>query len=240
MTRQTRYISPSDVVRMEVPHAPHVAGRRRRPQAAPRPEVGRIGGDIGRKPIPAPRPSSPSAPLPILLHGGGLDSTLSLLLLERTGIQFDILHVDYGQPTKQQELESIRSQLNSRRTIFLHLAKVPMPRRDGDVWQGRNAMLFSVAHTMADVIYSGIGCNQDDYPDASQAFLDAYNTMVRVHNPKAVAIAPTKGMNRYWMRQLVDSWAPGIKMWSCTLPRNDGSSCGGKCAHCRIDRKWKM
>ncbi len=213
----------------------------RRRQAEARPEVESqplsAGGDIGRKATTVPL----SSPLPLLLHGGGLDSTVCALILTRAGVKFTALHIDYGQDTFQQEHACIIQQ-GLELGFSVDLAVVPTPDRTGDIWRGRNALLFSVGLSRSDTIYTGIGCNPDDYPDASGAFLEAYRAMAAIYNPKARILAPTSFLPRLSLRQMKAAMAPDLPMWSCTDPIG-GRECRGQtgplqrtmCPHCRMD-----
>lgn len=189
--------------------------------------------------------------MPILLHGGGIDSTACLILLVKAGIRFSVVHFDYGQASLRGEEAAIRAQCRAYGLPFYQL-KAPRAEmaRDGALEvKGRNAMLISAAHTIADDVYVGF-TSECLYPDSSIAFIEAYQAMLRVHNPRGRLLTPVfdlhKGQELMLIRLFTDEVAKGFVsdfIWTCnvgatrqcfeTLP--DEASW---CPHCQDLKAW--
>lgn len=197
----------------------------------------------------------------IVLHSGGLDSTVCLLLaLEK---EFDVLSlgIDYRQRS-QIELEyadKICSRFNvSRKVLHVEWDK---PERDiprgrsvdkirGEIspafLPGRNAIFLSLACAEA----SGIGASQvwigvnsidySGYPDCRQEFIDEFNKMINLAIPNAARIiAPIMHMSKPEIAQEARRF--GLKQddtWSCYRPitkLNLNIPCG-QCDGCVLNK----
>lgn len=198
--------------------------------------------------------STSTRPRAIVLHSGGLDSTVCLLLARAHGREPRSLGINYGQ-RQQVELEFAARQCE-RFGIERHLVDVGWQKpeihvpKDRTVAEmkagiaptflpGRNAVFLALACAEA----AGIGATEvwlgvnavdySGYPDCRGPFLDAFRAMWKeaVPNPPRI-VAPlvtlTKPQIAAQARQL------GLRhgdTWSCYAPE-EASGAAEPCGHC--------
>jgi 7-cyano-7-deazaguanine synthase len=181
----------------------------------------------------------------IVLHSGGLDSTLCLLLARQHGREPRSLGISYGQ---RHDIEiSYAEQQCKRFGIQRHLVEVgwekpniviPTGRSMEDMRNGiaptflpgRNAVFLAIACAEAagvDAEEVWIGVNAVDYsgyPDCRGTFLDAFRAMwaEAVPNPPRI-IAPLVNLTKPQIAAQAKALglAPG-DTWSCYAPDSSG------------------
>ncbi|MCI0559168.1 MAG: 7-cyano-7-deazaguanine synthase QueC [Nitrososphaera sp.] len=199
--------------------------------------------------------------LVLVLHSGGLDSTVCLYQAISEGHRVMSLGIDYGQ-SHHVELEYARRQCAElgvpRIVIEVEWEKpkrdLPLDRDLEEMAQmvssaflpGRNAVFLSIA--CAEAAGRGasevwIGINQIDfsgYPDCTQEFLDSFVTMINVAIPNAPGIkAPLMSLTKPEIA--LEAVRLGIKQddtWSCYRPqtRDRRSVPCGRCDACLLHR----
>jgi 7-cyano-7-deazaguanine synthase len=181
----------------------------------------------------------------IVLHSGGLDSTLCLLLARQHGREPRSLGISYGQ---RHDIEiSYAEQQCKRFGIARHLVEVgwekpniviPTGRSMEDMRNGiaptflpgRNAVFLAIACAEAagvDAEEVWIGVNAVDYsgyPDCRGTFLDAFRAMwaEAVPNPPRI-VAPLVNLTKPQIAAQAKALglAPG-DTWSCYAPDSSG------------------
>jgi 7-cyano-7-deazaguanine synthase len=201
----------------------------------------------------------------LVLHSGGLDSSLCLLLAVEAGREVVSLGIDYGQRHRI-ELEYALAQCRrhgiERRILRVEwdkpLRDIPIGRSIHEIrtgvspafLPGRNAIFLTLACAEATGIEAEevwIGVNVVDYsgyPDCGPEFIDAFKAMMRAAIPGGPEIvAPLIQMSKPDIaseaRRL--GLAPG-DTWSCYQPRltPQGISPCGQCDACVLhDHAWQ-
>ena len=201
----------------------------------------------------------------LVLHSGGLDSTLCLLLAKDAGYQVVSLGIDYGQ-RHHIELEYASAQCRKhgveRRILRVEWDKpirdIPSGRSLDEIRSGvspaflpaRNALFLTLACAEATGIGADevwIGVNAVDfsgYPDCRPEFIEAFRGMIDAAipgGPKVVAplIEMSKPAIAAEARRL--GLAPG-DTWSCYQPRftSQGIAPCGQCDACVLhDHAWQ-
>lgn len=201
----------------------------------------------------------------VVLHSGGLDSTLCLLMAKETGRDVVSLGIDYGQRHRI-ELEYALSQCHrygiERRVLRVEWDKpvrdIPTGRSLDEIRLGvspaflpaRNAVFLTLACAEATGVGAEevwIGVNAIDfsgYPDCLPEFIDSFRTMINAAVPCGPqVVAPLIEMSKPTIaaeaRRL--GLAPG-DTWSCYQPRftNQGISPCGQCDACILhDHAWQ-
>jgi 7-cyano-7-deazaguanine synthase in queuosine biosynthesis len=180
---------------------------------------------------------------PLLLFGGGLESSFLLYHLVEHGISFDALHVDYGQKAADQELHAVATQcarLNIRvkvktTDIIRELQSEPTLLLDGQgqpFVRARNAALCLVALAMTDYVYIG-SYARDPVPDASLEFYQAMERVAEASFNRPSKIDVISGqITQHQMAQYCVMKNPRFfdEVFSCWVPVN-GKPCG-QCKHC--------
>jgi 7-cyano-7-deazaguanine synthase len=171
----------------------------------------------------------------MVLLSGGLDSATVLALMrghERMAIGFD-----YGQ---RHRIELDRAaEIAASEIVPFEVVQVPvMPKIDDVVFAGRNAVLISIAASVA--VTRGceavaIGCNFTDwerFPDCRPAFVKAMGSALE-EGYGIKLIAPVLHMSKFQVVEAAKSLNVKIdRTWSCYTPR-DGAQCG-YCAACKV------
>ncbi len=200
----------------------------------------------------------------IVLHSGGLDSTLCMLLAREAGLSVVSFGIDYGQRHRL-ELEYAIAQCRrfgfERRVLRVEWDKpvrdVPTGRSLDEIRCGispaflpvRNALFLTLACAEATGINAEdvwIGINAVDfsgYPDCRPEFIDSFRKMINLAVPNGPKIvAPLLEMSKPQIaaeaRRL--GLAPG-DTWSCYQPRftDQGISPCGQCDACILhDHAW--
>ena len=197
---------------------------------------------------------APSLPKALVLHSGGLDSTVCLLLARARGRDAYSFGINYGQ-RQQVELDYANRQCE-RFGIQRRIADVSWQKpeihvpKDRTVAQmkagiaptflpGRNAVFLALA--CADAAGTGatevwLGVNAVDfsgYPDCRGSFLDAFRAMwgEAVPNPPRI-VAPLVNLSKPQIAKLADELGlkPG-ETWSCYAPE-EKNGVTVPCGHC--------
>ncbi len=193
-------------------------------------------------------------PKALVLHSGGLDSTVCLLLARSRGRDAYSFGINYGQ-RQQIELEYANKQCErfgiARRIADVSWQKpeihVPKDRTVAEMkagiaptfLPGRNAVFLALA--CADAAGTGatevwLGVNAVDfsgYPDCRGSFLDAFRTMwaEAVPNPPRI-VAPLVNLSKPQIAALAGELGlkPG-ETWSCYAPE-EKNGVTQPCGHC--------
>jgi len=195
----------------------------------------------------------------VILHSGGLDSTLCLLMAKNEGRELLSLGIDYGQRHRI-ELEYARSQCIKfgveRRVLRIEWDKpvrdIPKDRSIDVIRSevspaflpGRNAVFLTLACAEATGINAQevwVGINAIDfsgYPDCRPEFLNSFKDMISLAIPNGPKIiAPLIGMSKPQIA--LKAKEVGLKpgdTWSCYQPlftANGVSPCG-RCDACNL------
>jgi 7-cyano-7-deazaguanine synthase len=200
----------------------------------------------------------------VVLHSGGLDSTVCLLQAISRGHEVVSLGVDYNQ-THRIELDYATAQCVrfgvERRVIKVAWDKpqrvIPMNRSLSAIRKGvssaflpgRNGVFLMLASAEAaglgaDEIWTGINSvDFSGYPDCTPAFIDSFRKMLSFAIPKGPKlIAPLQTKSKPQIGRMAKRL--GLKSedtWSCYRPRisKSGLSPCGACDACKLhDYAW--
>lgn len=203
--------------------------------------------------LPAPNTSRP-----LLLHGGGFDSTSVFLWLTTAGQPFDCMAIDYGHIAADAELAAIYAQCGKYQ-VPLRVVNSDLIGRanagissllftgnlaDDPIVEGRNLLLVTEAVLAGySTIYLGIDKPHTGvaWPDASKDFLAALNTVLNLsfNRREIQVIAPFIDVDktevyRTALAQDQDFWQMAMSCWA---PVNN-KPCG-VCKHCVIKPSYK-
>lgn len=193
----------------------------------------------------------------LILHSGGLDSTVCLLLAREKGREVVSFGVDYGQKHRI-ELDYAAMQCQrfdvERRVVNVTWAKpsraIPMNRKLGDIGKqvssaflpARNGVFLMLASAEAagvDATEIWIGTNSIDfsgYPDATPAFIDAFRKLLLVGVPKGPKLLSPlqKKSKRAIAKTAFRLGLSSTDTWSCYRPviRTTGVAPCGACDAC--------
>ncbi len=201
----------------------------------------------------------------VVLHSGGMDSTLCLLLAREAGHDVVSLGIDYGQRHRI-ELEYALAQCRrygfERRVLRVEWDKpvrdIPTDRSLNEIRSGispaflpvRNVVFLTLACAEATGIEARevwIGVNAVDfsgYPDCRLEFINSFKTMINAAVPDGpLVVAPLIEMSKPTIAAEAKrlGLAPG-DTWSCYQPRftNQGISPCGQCDACILhDHAWQ-
>ncbi len=193
----------------------------------------------------------------VVLHSGGLDSTVCLLMAKKAGRDVISLGIDYGQRHRI-ELEYALEQCHrygiQRRVLRVEwdkaLRNIPTGRSLDEIRSGispaflpmRNAVFLALACAEATGVKAKevwIGVNAIDfsgYPDCRPEFIDAFNAMISVAVPGGPrVVAPLIEMSKPAIAAAAKDLglSPG-DTWSCYQPQftKQGLSPCGQCDAC--------
>lgn len=197
----------------------------------------------------------------IILHSGGLDSTVCLLLALEKGREVLSLGIDYGQYSRA-ELEcaiKLCKRFNvSRKVLNVSWDKpnrtIPQNRNINEIGKdispaflpGRNALFLVLGCTEAagigaSEVWTGINwIDSSGYPDCQPAFLEQFRMMIDLAIPNgAKIIAPLMEMTKPEIAR--EAYRLGIRKgdtWSCYRPltTNNGFEPCGKCDACILHK----
>lgn len=198
-------------------------------------------------------------PKAVVLHSGGLDSTVCLLLARQHGRDAYSLGINYGQ-RQQIELAFANQQCArfgiERRVVEVGWQKpeihVPKDRTVAEMkagiaptfLPGRNAVFLALAcaeaaGTGASEVWLGVNAvDFSGYPDCRGSFLDAFRAMWKeaVPNPPRI-VAPLVQLSKPQIAQLAG--ALGLKAgetWSCYAPEESNGTATpcGRCDACLL------
>jgi len=124
----------------------------------------------------------------LILHGGGVDSlvVLATLAAEPHGVEVRALHVDYGQPSYEKELEAVEAQMDRYypgRSIYRVSVELPIFNLNHEAAPApgyipsRNLALLAVAASWAEALladYIAVGFHVTDMPDCSNYFITKF------------------------------------------------------------------
>jgi len=201
----------------------------------------------------------------LVLHSGGLDSTLCLLMAKEAGRTVVSLGIDYGQRHRielEYALAQCRKHSIERRILRVEWDKpvrdIPVGRSSDQIrtgvspafLPGRNAVFLALACAEATGIGAEevwIGVNAVDfsgYPDCRPEFVDAFKVMIKAAIPGGPeVVAPLLKMSKADIATEARRMgiAPG-DTWSCYQPRftPGGISPCGQCDACVLhDHAWQ-
>jgi len=201
----------------------------------------------------------------VVLHSGGLDSTLCLLMAKEAGREVVSLGIDYGQRHRI-ELEYAQAQCRrfaiNRRLLRVEWDKpsrnIPIGRSLDEIRSGispaflpaRNAVFLTLACAEAmgiEAVEVWIGVNAVDfsgYPDCRPEFINSFKSMINSAAPGAPqVVAPLIEMSKPTIAAEAKRLGlfPG-DTWSCYQPQftRDGILPCGQCDACIIhDHAWQ-
>ncbi len=201
----------------------------------------------------------------VILHSGGLDSTVCLLMAIEKGYQPISLGIDYNQRhiiETQYAFAQCKSLNIPRKLIKVSWDKpsreIPLNRTLEEIksgvssafLEGRNIVFLSLACAEAAGLKASqiwIGVNSLDYsgyPDCRPEFLNSFENMISLGFPNGPAIvAPIIEMTKPEIAMKADEL--GIKKgdtWSCYRPSvtSEGIKPCGECDACVLhDHAWK-
>ncbi len=169
----------------------------------------------------------------LVLFSGGLDSYVCLSMLSD---KFNLLGVgfDYGQPHKV-ELTCAR-RIAKAIGIDYEVIKLPvMPKRNDIVFCGRNAVMLSMAFSMAQsrgIKFVTTGINKDDstdFEDCRTDFIDAIRNVGKVYG--ITLLTPLIEKTKKDVVELAREHLLDLESsWTCYSPY-EGKPCG-KCYAC--------
>lgn len=195
----------------------------------------------------------------VVLHSGGMDSTVCLYQAAKDGHDVLSLGVDYGQRLSVEKLFAERQCLSRgilREVLNVSWRKppreIPTDRDIATIKSGvssaflpsRNIVFMSLGHAHAcgwgaDEVHIGLNSvDYSGYPDCTVEFFDSYSAMIEIGSPKGpILVAP---LLRKGKRQIAaQAKLLGIRKtdtWSCYRPQTEGgmvSPCG-ICDACRL------
>jgi 7-cyano-7-deazaguanine synthase len=202
----------------------------------------------------------------VVLHSGGLDSTLCLLMAKEAGRDVVSLGIDYGQRHRI-EMEYAKAQCRryeiQRRVLRVEWDKpvrdIPNGRSLDEIRSGvstaflpaRNAVFLTLACAEAAGVGAKevwIGVNAVDfsgYPDCRPEFIDSFRSMINAAIPNGPqVVAPLIQMSKPSIA--AEARRRGLApadTWSCYHPRltNHGISPCGQCDACILhDYAWQQ
>lgn len=202
----------------------------------------------------------------VVLHSGGLDSTVCLLLAQSKGHKVFSLGIDYDQ-THRIELEYASNQCKKfgidRRVIRVSWDKpqrnVPLNRKLNEIRKGispaflpgRNGIFLMLAAAEAagvgaDEIWTGINSvDFSGYPDCTPDFVQSFRSMLSYAIPKGPKlIAPLQVKTKPQIGRLAKKMGLSFEStWSCYRPQitREGISPCEICDACKLHKyAWGM
>ena len=195
----------------------------------------------------------------VVLHSGGLDSTVCLLLAISRGHSVISLGIDYNQ-THRIELDYAAAQCTKlgieRRVIRVSWDKpqrvIPTNRSIAEIRKGvstaflpgRNGIFLMLASAEAaglgaDEIWTGINSvDFSGYPDCTPQFIESFRKMLSYAIPKGPKLlAPLQTKSKPQIGRLAKRLGLSNEdTWSCYRPRitNTGISPCGACDACKL------
>jgi 7-cyano-7-deazaguanine synthase len=196
----------------------------------------------------------------LVLHSGGLDSSVCLLLARQLGWKVISLGIDYGQRShiemkyaerfcKKHKIQRriIRVQWDKPKRIIPKNRNVEEIRHSESpaFLPGRNAVFLALAAAEsagigAEEIWIGVNSvDYSGYPDCRPEFIDAFQAMLNVAFPNGPkVIAPLQELSKPEIAGLaIHLGLSREETWSCYRPNQSGQTfqpCG-KCDGCILD-----
>ncbi|WP_082765387.1 MULTISPECIES: 7-cyano-7-deazaguanine synthase [unclassified Phenylobacterium] len=195
----------------------------------------------------------------LVLHSGGMDSTVLVYAAHRAGHEVVSLGVDYGQRLSVEMTFAARhcDALGIRRDVInVHWNKperdIPLDRPVAEMsasvspafLPSRNVVFLSLASAhaagvRADEVQIGLNCvDFSGYPDCTEAFFESFKTMLAIANPEGPKLtAPLLRMSKRQIADLGRSLGLGEwDTWSCYRPQlvNGSVTPCHQCDACRL------
>lgn len=197
----------------------------------------------------------------IVLHSGGLDSTVALLMAVEEGLTPVSLGIDYGQ-RHQVELtyaEQLCQKFDVERRV-LNVAwdkpvrEMPMDRPVEEIRSGRSTAFLPARNivflSLALAEASGIGATEvwlginaidySGYPDCTQDFLDSFRSIVEIAIPDGPRIrAPLIALSKPQIAEKAAELGIGPEdTWSCYRPVSTSKTIQpcGRCDACQLHK----
>ena len=201
----------------------------------------------------------------VVLHSGGMDSTVCLYRAHASGAEVISLGVDYGQRLSVELLFAQRhcNQLGIQRDVVKvswqkPTRSIPIEREVSEMrtnvspafLPARNAVFLTLAcaHAAgvgADEVHIGINSvDFSGYPDCTPGFLDAFTAMMLVAYPNGPRIvAPLLNLSKPEIARLANTLGVGENdTWSCYRPaiHNGSVTPCGVCDACKLhEYAWR-
>lgn len=195
----------------------------------------------------------------VVLHSGGMDSTVCLYSAHASGAVVISLGVDYGQRLSTELLFAQRhcDHLGIKRDVVKVAwqkpeRSTPTHREVGEMranvspafLPARNAVFLTLAcahaaGVQADEVHIGINSvDFSGYPDCTQEFLEAFKAMMKIAYPKGPRIiAPLLHMSKPAIAKRAAELGIGRNdTWSCYRPKIDN----GSVTPCRVCDACKL
>lgn len=178
----------------------------------------------------------------LVLHSGGMDSTVCLYAAHRAGHEAISLGIDYGQRLNIEMTFAERqaAAINVRREVIRVQwqkpeREIPLDRNVAEMASsvssaflpGRNIVFLALATAhasgiKADEVHIGLNCiDFSGYPDCTESFFAAFKNMLAVGNPFGPElVAPLLLMSKRKIAQLArDLGLNEWDTWSCYRPQ---------------------
>jgi len=168
----------------------------------------------------------------ILLIGGGVDSVTLALDLHNKGIEFELLHVDYGQVAAYAEIQFI-SKLAKDLNVPIRVALdsqidyanpkpnkiLDGPSHDNPYILGRNYYLLGIAASKGDNVYIGLSegrifdCTEEFVNNMNLAWKGAFDGQKRViapyvNNSKKDLVELGHSLSPKYFEYVMSCWTP--------------------------------
>lgn len=168
----------------------------------------------------------------IHLLSGGLDSVTLLHDILQQGHHVHCMLADY----KQQHVQELTFAKGHCRKLGVSFTTTDLPKLGGlneESWivPNRNCILLSLATNLAVQTQSSIvtiGCNRDDrdgFPDCRQAFLDGFNTTMKLAEIPVKVLAPYLNRRKSWIAKRAKQLDINLsQIWTCY--RGGAKPCG--------------
>ncbi len=201
----------------------------------------------------------------LILHSGGMDSTVCLYAAHRAGDEVVSLGVDYGQRLRVEMLfaeQQCRAISVRRDVVCVQWSKptrdIPLDRSIDEMREtvspaflpSRNILFLALASAHAagieaDEVQIGLNCiDFSGYPDCTPEFLKSFQTMLSIGSPRGAKLtAPLMHLSKREIASKARSLGIGRNdTWSCYKPQTvDGAvtPCG-QCDACRLhNHAWR-
>ncbi|RTE90979.1 7-cyano-7-deazaguanine synthase QueC [Bradyrhizobium sp. LVM 105] len=190
----------------------------------------------------------------LVLHSGGMDSTVCLYAAHRAGHEVISLGVDYGQrlAVEMTFAEQQAAAIGARREVVRvqwekPQRKIPLDRDIEEMpssispafLPGRNIVFLSLAAAHAaglhaDEIHIGLNCvDFSGYPDCTIEFFESFRNMLAIASPGGASLqAPLLRMSKRQIALLARELGLGEwDTWSCYRPQRVNGTIA-PCHHC--------
>ena len=190
----------------------------------------------------------------LVLHSGGMDSTVCLYKAHEEGAEVISLGIDYGQRLSVEMRFAVEhcAKLGIHRDVITVAWRkpdrtIPLGRTVDEMSRtvspaflpGRNAVFLSLASAhaagvSADEVHIGLNCVEfSGYPDCTPSFFESFKAMMELANPGgAILVAPLLTLDKPSIARMARDLGIGEHdTWSCYRPMiRDGAV--ASCGHC--------